>query len=168
MKPRGAFLFYFGFMTARIAPLLMLVWMFARSRLYGSDARFAFGESALAIPFQLDDNRIYLRVGINGSRPLSFMLDSGASKTVLSVRNARSFGMEMQPLEKVGTGIGAELPDVYLIKDAVSFNLPGFVFSDDGIVAIPLDRTQECLDAAAAGGRSPAVPAQPTKEPASR
>src|SRR5437764_1426314 len=96
INPRGAFLFSLG--SNIVVPFMMLVCMGTSSRLYSSDARFASGQSALAIPFRLDDNCIYLRVGVNGSRPLSFMLDSGASKTILSLRNARSFDMQLQPL----------------------------------------------------------------------
>src|SRR5437899_2638472 len=115
MKPRGAF-------RIVILAIITLMCMALAAPIYGSDMIFASGQSALGIPFQLDD-QIYLRVSVNGSRPLSFLLDTGATHTILSLRNAQSVGMGLQMLERVNGGIGAERPDAYLAKDAVSISL---------------------------------------------
>jgi len=131
---------------------LMLVCMALTSPIYGFDTRFASGKSALAIPFELVDSHIFLRVSVNGSPPLSFILDTGASHTILSLRNAKSFGMGLQQIGKVEGGIGDEPPDAYLVTDTVSFSLPGVVHSGESVVAFSLDKTHECLDQAVVDG----------------
>jgi len=128
------------------------------SPVYGFDTRLASGKSALAIPFELDDNHIYVRVSVNGSQPLSFILDTGASHNILSLRNAKSLGMGLQLVGKVDGGIGSEPPDVYLITDAVSYSLPGVALSGQSLVAISLDETQECLNKAAEEGKDQDIP----------
>lgn len=77
-------------MVRVIASSLMVVCMALTSSIYGLDTRSAAGKSALAIPFELVDSHIFLRISVNGSRPLSFILDTGASHTILSLRNAGS------------------------------------------------------------------------------
>jgi hypothetical protein len=89
-----------------VIPGVMLACIALTSPIYACDARFASGKSALAIPFELVDDHIYLRVSVNGSSPLSFILDTGASHTILNLRNANAFGMGLQPLGKVEGGIG--------------------------------------------------------------
>src|SRR5215213_1856959 len=93
----------------------------------GVDARFSSGKSALAIPFELEDNLIYVRVSVNGSRPLSFILDTGAH-SIIHARHARSIGLKLKLIGQAG-GIGAQQPDVYLVMEKVSFSLPGVVLS---------------------------------------
>jgi|SRR5215813_1009674 len=114
-----------------------------------ADIRFASGKSALAIPFELADtridNHIFLQVSINGSSPLYFILDTGASHTILSLRNAKSLSLKLQPIGKVVGGIGAEHSDAYLVSDKVSLELPGVVLSDRSLVAVPLDMTEQCI-----------------------
>jgi len=116
--------------------------------IHGADMRFASGTSALAIPFDLHGNNIYLSVSVNESRPLSFLLDTGASHSILSLQHARSFEMSLERLDKVDRGIGAAYPDPYLITDSVSFHLPGVTFSGDKAVAISLDSARKCLQSA--------------------
>jgi Aspartyl protease len=123
--------------TARVITSgVMLVCMALTCPVYGFDIRFASGKSALAIPLELVDNHIYLRVSVNGSPPLSFILDTGASHTILSLRNAKSFDMRLQKAGEMDSGIGAGTLDVYLVADKVSFGLPGVVLSDQTLVAI--------------------------------
>jgi aspartyl protease len=117
-----------------------------------SDTRFAAGKSAIAIPFQLVDNRIYLRASVNGSSPLRFILDTGANQNILSLRNAKSFAMRLQLVGKVEGGIGDEPSDAFLITDKVSIGLPGAVVSDQSLIAVSLDKTQECLGQTADNG----------------
>src|SRR4051812_2711515 len=70
----------------------------------GSDARFSSGKSALAIPFELDDNLIYVPVSINGSKPLSFILDTGAY-TIVDLRRAQELGVQLK-LNGQANGVG--------------------------------------------------------------
>src|SRR5262245_3868390 len=123
----------------------LLVLVCAVSSIYGFDVRFASGRSALAIPFELEDtqvdNHIFLRVSVNGSPPLSFILDTGASHTILSLKNAESLRLGLQPIGKVQGGIGDEHQDAYFVRDRVSLGLPGVVLSDSTLVAVSLDLT---------------------------
>ena len=104
--------------------------------------RFAAGDRAVAIPFELHHDRIYLNVAVNGSVPLRFILDSGASQTVLALRNARTLGLGLQSVGKVEGGIG-EPVEAYLATDAVSLAMPGIVISDARLALMPLDLTEQ-------------------------
>ena len=46
-------------------------------------ARFASSKRALKIPLEIDNNIILMQVRVNGSRPLKFIFDTGASHSVL-------------------------------------------------------------------------------------
>ncbi len=109
-----------------------------------SDARFNSGKSAVAIPFELDDNHIYVRVSVNGSRSLSFILDTGAY-SIIHTRQARSIGLKLKLVGQAG-GVGANQPDVYLVTENVSFSLPGVVFSPRRLVAMSLDGVESCVN----------------------
>lgn len=111
---------------------------------FGADARFSSGKGAIAIPFELDDNLIYVRVSVNGSRPLSFILDTGAH-SVIHTKHARSIGLKLKLIGQAG-GIGADQPDVYLVTEKVSFSLPGVVFPHGRLVAASLDAVESCIN----------------------
>ena len=98
----------------------------------------------LAIPFELDNNLIYVRVSVNGSRPLSFILDTGA-RSIISATQARSIGLKLKLIGKAG-GVGANQPDAYRITDSVSFSLPGVSFSARNVVAMSLDPAESCIN----------------------
>src|SRR5213595_3561107 len=66
--------------------------------------RFVSGKSARGIPFELHNNHIYLRVGVNNSAPLFFILDTGAS-SVISQQRAASLGLRFRGSER-GFGVG--------------------------------------------------------------
>ncbi|MBI1797188.1 MAG: aspartyl protease family protein [Candidatus Eisenbacteria bacterium] len=77
-----------------------------------------------AIPFEMVGNLVFFQVRVNGSRPLSFLLDSGANACVIDVGRARElhipFGKKVQ-----GKGAGLGTYDVWLIdKDKARFELP--------------------------------------------
>jgi len=81
---------------------------------------------------------------VNASVPLSFILDSGASYSVISLRKAKSFDMAMQPVGRVEGGIGAQPPDAYLVTDDMTISLPGVEFSGHHVVAMSLDSMESC------------------------
>ena len=109
-----------------------------------ADARFSSGKSALAIPFELYDNHIYVRVSVNGSRPLSFILDTGAY-SIIHARQAHSIGLKLKLIGQAG-GVGANQPDVYLVMEKVSFSLPGVALSPRRLVAMSLDAVESCVN----------------------
>jgi hypothetical protein len=55
------------------------------------DYRFASTTSFVKVPFELVSNHIYLKVKLNGSSPLSFMLDTGARFSYLDLSRADEF-----------------------------------------------------------------------------
>ena len=130
-----------GIITSVVLVLLSLI---CCSTAFAADARFSSGKSALAIPFELDDNLIYVRVSVNGSRPLSFIVDTGAY-SIIHERQARSIGLKLKLIGQ-GGGIGANQPDVYLVMEKVSFSLPGVVFSPQRLVAASLDAAESCVN----------------------
>lgn len=111
---------------------------------FSSEARFRSGKSAVAIPFELDDNLIYVRLSVNGSRPLSFILDTGAY-SMIHARHARTIGLKLKMIGQAG-GAGANQPDVYLVTDKVSFSLPGVQLSPRRLLALSLDAAESCVN----------------------
>jgi predicted aspartyl protease len=129
-----------------ITPGIMLACMILTSPILGYETHFASGKSALAIPFELELDLIYLRVSVNGSPPLSFILDTGATHSILDPRHAKSFGMKLHQVGKTDLSTEGNPQNYYLIKDKVSLSLPGVVFSNQTLVAVSLDKMQECND----------------------
>src|SRR5207244_1056724 len=56
--------------------------------------RFDLGNSALRIPLEIDNNIILLRVNVNGSKPLKFIFDTGASISCISSKRAAELGLK--------------------------------------------------------------------------
>jgi hypothetical protein len=87
---------------------------------------FASGTSALHIPFELSSNVIFLQVRVNGSQPLWFVLDTGASLTIIDAERAKLLGIKFSIVGKA-EGAGASPVDAGLAKD-LSFSLSGLDF----------------------------------------
>ena len=141
-------------------PITRLLWsaLLLAASLHGADTRFSAEKRALAIPFESVDGLVYLDVSVNGTPPLAFILDTGASYTVLSLPRARSFGLGLQPIGKVEGGSGDAPPDNYFITDSVRFALPGVVFSSQGVKAMSFDMLQTCFDKVRGGSASARQP----------
>ena len=77
----------------------------------------------LAIPFDFENNQIYLRVGINGHEPVWFVVDSGASGCVIDTAVAKKLGLETHG-QKRSTGAGKGTYAV-TFTDNVTYDLPG-------------------------------------------
>ena len=106
-----------------------------------SDIRFASGDSALKIPFELYNNHIYLKVSVNGSKPLSFLFDTGAPH-IIDTRQAKALGLKLKFLGQ-GDGVGEGTVDTYGSK-GVSFNLPGVSLSGQRVAVLPLAGVSVC------------------------
>jgi len=62
------------------------------------------------IPFRLMHNVIALQVRVNGKGPYTFVLDTGAGKTVLLPSLAKELGLTLTPLsQETATGAGGSL-----------------------------------------------------------
>src|ERR1044071_724929 len=79
-------------------------------------------QEPIRIPIELDGNHIYFQGRVNGSKPVWFSLDSGASRSLISYRRARELGLQFLDRSR-GAGAGG-FAETARIKD-VSFNLSG-------------------------------------------
>lgn len=106
------------------------------------DVRFLSGDAARSIPFELRDNHIYLRVGVNNSEPLLFILDTGAS-SIISRRCAESLDLEVRGGER-GYGVGEDSVEAASVRN-VSLHLPGVTLSGQSVAVLPLESLQTSL-----------------------
>jgi len=71
--------------------------------------KFPPGKNFVEIPFVLNSNHIYIPVSIGGSRPLSFILDTGAGMPVLDMETAKDLGLKtVGKFEGRGVGEGTQ------------------------------------------------------------
>ena len=91
-----------------------------------------------AIPFEMAGSLAFFKVKVNGSRPLSFLLDSGANACIIDPERAKElkipFGKQVQ-----GKGAGEGTYDVWMIdKDKISFAFPGLELHADLVASFDL------------------------------
>lgn len=98
--------------------------------------RFTSGSSAKGIPFEINANKIYLRVHVNNKGPFSFILDSGAAFDVLDEEQARAMNVEFSDEAVVrGAGEGS----VRISAGAgVSLSLAGLEIVKPNITILPI------------------------------
>lgn len=100
------------------------------------DYAFTSGKSATNIPIELNPVHIFMQASVNGSEPLWFIFDTGASVTVLNTATAEALGLDLAgKIEARGAGEGSA--EANLIQD-VSFEIPGVKLMDQTAVALPL------------------------------
>src|SRR5262245_22055446 len=64
--------------------------------------------SADVIPFELVTGHIVLKVNVNNSRPLSFVLDTGAKPAIIKLDRAKELGLQLHgQVNAGGAGSGA-------------------------------------------------------------
>jgi hypothetical protein len=90
----------------------------------------------LSIPFDFFSNQILIKVSVNGSEPVWFILDSGASGCVLDTALAQKLGIKTEG-EKQGTGAGKGTVRV-LFAQHVTYGLPGLSLPVDESYVIDL------------------------------
>lgn len=124
---------------AAVAALLLLdvtqAAALAEGRQSGAPAKAA--EAGVAVPFELANKDIYVRVEVRG-RPLWFILDTGVKYTVIDLQTARKLALPLGDPVPVGGG-GAATVNGNLLKgeDAVLPRVPGGTFPL--FLALPLD-----------------------------
>ncbi len=99
--------------------------------------RFSSARNALRIPFDLYGGRlIYLQVRVNGSNPLWFILDTGASSgSFLNVKWVKPLGLQLQDKQVVSEpGGDVEMGSI----KGVSLSLPGVDLLDQNLLTAPL------------------------------
>lgn len=101
-----------------------------------SKVRFISGNSSLKIPFALSNNLILVQARVNDSAPLWFILDTGASSTVIDSQLAKA--LHLKPSGRiVGTG-GAGTATALTFK-GTSLKLPNVEAVNLTIFGLPID-----------------------------
>jgi hypothetical protein len=90
----------------------------------------------LRIPFELYANVIFLQARVNNSPPLWFILDTGASGTLINTSRVKGLGLKYLDTAKL-TGMGGSVKGDYL--GGATFSLPGVEVFDRKIVSMPID-----------------------------
>ena len=62
----------------------------------------AAAPSEVTIPFELVNRHVMLKVKVNNSRPLWFVLDTGDKYAIIDLDRARELGLNLQGQVKVG------------------------------------------------------------------
>ena len=121
---------------------ILMTGLDVHSSALAGDIRFASGNSALKIPFELYNNHIYLKVSVNGSAPLTFLFDTGAPH-IIDIKQAKALGLKLK-FEGQADGVGEGTVDVYRSK-GVSFSLPGVSLSGQQVGVLPLEGVAACV-----------------------
>src|SRR5262245_1330796 len=72
-----------------------------------SSFRFASGQIALRIPFELSNNFILLQVQVNDSQPLWFIFDTGASASLIDAQLVKKLNLRTRGKAQGTAGGGA-------------------------------------------------------------
>ena len=99
------------------------------------DHTFFSDTKRTVVPFDLFKNQIFVPMQVNGSRPLWFILDTGANTAAVDETLAKRLGL-MPEGEAATQGVGSHDVAMKFLKN-VKFSLPGLDFVDE--VAITLD-----------------------------
>lgn len=92
--------------------------LFLKPKEEGKDYRFTNSAASTRIPFDLVSNHIYLKVKVNDSPPLSFILDTGAGANCLDLSKAEKLGI--QTVGKVeAKGVGGSADASFLQVDSI-------------------------------------------------
>jgi len=105
-----------------------------------------------AIPLEFYGNRIYLPVKVNGSGPFRFILDTGASVSVINQSRSQELGVKVKDTgQLMSAGAGENKTRIYQAKD-VSFSLPdGISLTVRNAIALPMDDVEKRLGGAIYG-----------------
>ena len=127
----------------RLIALLLIVagGIGAGSYQFATAAQKSPQPSPVAIPFEMVTRHIMIKVKINNSPPLWFILDTGDKVAIVDLARARSLGLNLQGEVHVG-GAGPGLLTGSTVRDA-SLSVVGLEGNTQPVVmALPLDRLQ--------------------------
>lgn len=125
-----------------IALLVIVVCVMAgASHQVAAAARKSPQASPVVIPFEMVTRHIMIKVKINNSAPLSFILDTGDKVVIVDLARARSLGLNLQGEVHVG-GAGPGMLTGATVRDA-SLSVVGLEGNIQPVaMALPLDRLQ--------------------------
>jgi hypothetical protein len=102
-----------------------------------STATTAKAKQPIEIPFELANRHIMLKVKIDGSRPLSFVLDTGDKYAIVDLDRAKELGLKLQGQIRMG-GAGSGTQTGAFVQGA-TFTIPDFAgFSQPVSMALPI------------------------------
>src|SRR4051794_38755242 len=105
-------------MTRKILlPLMLLFVALAVSPALRAQAAKPAANAAVSIPFELVTRHIVIKVKVNNSRPLSFVLDTGDRVGVIDTDVAKELGLNLTGEIRVG-GAGSETLTGSRVADA--------------------------------------------------
>jgi predicted aspartyl protease len=100
------------------------------------DFRFEKCTNSAQIAFDQIGKTIYLSARINNSRPMWFLLDTGAGASLIDARRARTLGLKSEG--KAATSGRGGYSEISFTK-GVSFTLPGVRLLNQSVVSIPFN-----------------------------
>ena len=100
------------------------------------EVRFTSGNRALKIPLEIDNNIILMRVGVNHSKPLKFIFDTGASHSIINSKTAAELGLKPEG-QASGNATGGAIQGALI--QPVSLSVPGAEVSNQVIGSVPFD-----------------------------
>lgn len=113
--------------------LLLVMTSSRRSQSFSQPASAA----GVNVPFELVNRHIILKVRVNDSAPLSFVLDTGDQFAIINLDRAKELGLKLQGQVRV-RGAGAQLATGAFVQGA-SFTIPGLAgFSQPLTLALPI------------------------------
>lgn len=98
--------------------------------------RFTAGQSSVRVPIELANDLIVLRVRVNGSRPLHFIFDTGASISVIDPQSASALGLRAKGKLKLDATGGSVQSGLI---GPVSLSLGGVTVFKQTLATIDLD-----------------------------
>jgi hypothetical protein len=91
------------------------------------------GEKTLRLPFESYHGLIFLTARVNGSEPLSFIFDTGASLTVINEARAAALGLTLRDNRRITGGDGGEGTMNFAFAKGVAIDLGDARFAPDQV-----------------------------------
>ncbi|MBA3694240.1 MAG: aspartyl protease family protein, partial [Acidobacteria bacterium] len=100
--------------------------------------KFPGGKSVVEVPFEVEGNWMVIPISINNSRPLRFVLDTGAQGTFLqNSQLADSLNLKIVGKMQIrGAGGGGAVREASVAEN-VTYNIGGIELSNGGLVVAP-------------------------------
>jgi len=105
----------------------------------------------VAIPFELANNHIYIKVNVDNTKPAWFVLDTGDKYAIVDEQSAKELGLDLGGGQVEVTGVGNQTTTAYYVKNS-TYSIPGLDgFSQPIFLALPLEGVAAHTGHASAG-----------------
>lgn len=109
-----------------------------------SAAKPAKAKEPVEIPFELANRHIILKVKVDGSRPLSFVLDTGDRYAIVDLDRAKELGLKLHG--EIGMGGAGAARQTGAFVQGSTFTIPDFAgFSQPVSLALPVRKMAQGL-----------------------